>query len=502
MQTSAKYLIHATVRTSGVVERSDVVGAIFGQTEGLLGDNLDLRELQESSKLGRIDVDIDSEGGRSVGSITIASGLDRAETAVLGAALETIDRVGPCRAECIVTSIEDARAAKRRELVDRATELLNELEETTVTSEEIVNEVRKQARVEEITEYKGLPAGPRVASSDAIILVEGRADVRRLLKFGIRNALAVEGTDVPAEIAELTFERNTTAFLDGDRGGDLILRELQQVGDIDYVAFAPTDQSVEDLDRTGILSALRRKVPLEQVADGETPREVFGPTDTPVEPVEKTSSEGEAPGATSDGGDAVASGHTEKATIDESTPPQDDSPSHKSEGEPEEQIQTDSSAAVAESMTTASSEGATTSEDPDGNETVASVESSEPQTDDPSVEVEEEDGDSTPIAESNSPQTIVGHTESVIGKSQELVRLLDAEFDIIEEGDAIDAFEILDGVDTVPPSIILDGTLTQRLLDLAAQRGVGQVIARDTGEFVKKPTDVRVRTADQLEANA
>ena len=117
MYTTAKYLIHADVRTNGVVERSDVVGAIFGQTEGLLGDQLDLRDLQESSKLGRIDVNIDSEGGRSVGTITIGSGLDRVETAVLAAALETIDRVGPCHAECAVTSIEDARAAKRRLLL-------------------------------------------------------------------------------------------------------------------------------------------------------------------------------------------------------------------------------------------------------------------------------------------------------------------------------------------------------------------------------------------------
>ena len=107
MQHSPKYVIHADIRTSGVVERSDVVGAIYGQTEGLLGEDLDLRDLQESSKVGRIDVDIDSEGGRTFGTVTIASGLDRAETAVLAAALETIERVGPCRSTCEVIKIED-----------------------------------------------------------------------------------------------------------------------------------------------------------------------------------------------------------------------------------------------------------------------------------------------------------------------------------------------------------------------------------------------------------
>ena len=152
MLHSAKYLIHAEIRTSGVVERSDVVGAIFGQTEGLLGDELDLRDLQEASKIGRIDVDIESEDGRSFGTITIGSGLDRVQTAVLAAALETIERVGPCRADCTVTTIEDARAAKRRELVDRATDLLTDLEDSTMTSENLVEAVRQQSRVEDITE--------------------------------------------------------------------------------------------------------------------------------------------------------------------------------------------------------------------------------------------------------------------------------------------------------------------------------------------------------------
>ena len=38
--TSSKYLIRASIRANGVVNKSDVVGAVFGQTEGLLGDCL------------------------------------------------------------------------------------------------------------------------------------------------------------------------------------------------------------------------------------------------------------------------------------------------------------------------------------------------------------------------------------------------------------------------------------------------------------------------------
>ena len=178
MDDTAKYLIHARIAADGVVERSDVVGAVFGQTEGLLGEELDLRDLQQSSKVGRIDVEISSENGQSFGELTIATSLDKAETAVLGASLETIERVGPCRASIEVTSIEDVRAAKRRAVVDRAKELLaTAFEETAVDSEDILADVRQSVEVADIQEYAGLPAGPSAESSDAIIVVEGRADV-------------------------------------------------------------------------------------------------------------------------------------------------------------------------------------------------------------------------------------------------------------------------------------------------------------------------------------
>ncbi|MFC6729229.1 DNA primase DnaG, partial [Natronoarchaeum mannanilyticum] len=268
MDDTTKYLIHADVTASGVVERSDVVGAIFGQTEGLLGEELDLRDLQQSSKVGRIDVEIDSSGGESRGEVTIATSLDKVETATLAASLETITRVGPCRADLTVTNIEDVRAAKRRQIVDRAHELLVEaFDETAMSSQEILEEVRQRVRVADVTEYEGLPAGPRVEDSDAVVIVEGRADVLTLLQYGVKNAVAVEGTDVPDVVADLTAERTTTAFLDGDRGGDLILRELSQVADVDYVTFAPDGRSVEDLSRHEVFEALRDKVPYDAVAD-------------------------------------------------------------------------------------------------------------------------------------------------------------------------------------------------------------------------------------------
>jgi len=264
MDDTGKYLIHAEIIADGIVERSDVVGAIFGQTEGLLGDELDLRTLQDASKVGRLDVDVESEAGRSTGVVTIETNLDRVETATIAAALETISRIGPCRATVTVTDIEDTRAAKRREIVERAEELLLECFEGGLTSEEIIDAVRQRTQVEEITTYEELPAGPRVETADTIIVVEGRADVLALLKAGIENAIAVEGTDVPETVGALSHERTTTACLDGDRGGELIFQELMQVADLDYVTFAPDGRAIEDLNPPTVRTTLRQKVPVER----------------------------------------------------------------------------------------------------------------------------------------------------------------------------------------------------------------------------------------------
>ena len=476
MQHSAKYLIHAEIRTDGVVERSDVVGAVFGQTEGLLGDELDLRDLQDSSKVGRIDVDIDSAEGRSFGTFTVASGLDRVETAVLAASFETIDRVGPCRAECTVVEIEDVRAAKRRQVVDRATELLTAFEAQAVTGERLINEVRKRARVEEITEYAGLPAGPHVASSDAVIIVEGRADVKTLLQYGIKNAVAVEGTNIPEEIAQLTSERTTTAFLDGDRGGDLILRELQQVGDVDYVAFAPTGRSVEDLDRNEIRAALHKKIPAEQVTGEMTPREVFAPTDGGVAVEHPTSvAEPETPDST----DQTAEVEDDDLPSDE---PSAGDTSTESQREPDAETASEDGAATADGMTSETADGTTSA----ANET--DTESAHETTAEQSSESE---------TAQSKPTTLAGHTEAVLGSGT--VRLLDSEFSILADGDGASAFDLIAQTDPVARTVILDGPITQQILDIAAQRGVGQVIGTAEAEFVKQPANVRVRTVETLD---
>ncbi len=279
---TTKYLIHISLTAEGVVEKPDVVGAIFGQTEGLLGEDLDLRDLQRTGRVGRIDVQITSKKGETKGEILISTSLDRAETAILAASLETIDRVGPCIAHVVVESIEDIRVVKRKKIVERAKEiLLDRFEDGTIDSDELLDDVRQSIRIEKIGSIgdEKVPAGPNVQDSDAIIIVEGRADVLNLLRYGIKNAVAVEGTHIPRIVEELCEKKTATAFFDGDRGGELILRELLQVADIDFVAFSPKNKSVEDMARKEVIKTLRNKVPVEYIRDqysedsGEFPAE-------------------------------------------------------------------------------------------------------------------------------------------------------------------------------------------------------------------------------------
>ncbi|WP_436911678.1 DNA primase DnaG [Halosimplex marinum] len=513
MYDSAKYLIHADIRTSGVVERSDVVGAVFGQTEGLLGDELDLRDLQESGKLGRIDVEVESERGSSFGEITIASGLDRVETSILAAALESIERVGPSTADVEIRDIEDVRSAKRRRVVERAKELLAEFDATTMSSEDLVEEVRRSVRVEDITEFAGLPAGPRVADSDAIIVVEGRADVLTLLKYGIKNAIAVEGTDVPDAVAELTDDRTVTAFLDGDRGGDLILKELSQVGDVDYVALAPTGQSVEDLSRSAVMDALRDKVPFETVstADAEasdahglaatdgsaqpSPPDDDSATVDPEAPVE--------PGGSAEPPDPGDSGPVAEASA-EPPDPGDSGPVAEASAEPADPAKPTGEGENDESPADEAPTGAlpdepaeATADEPTDTAAAAASARDEGESDESGAsesDPETEEGADRAV----EPETLASHVEAVVGGSTGSVRLLDASYDTLAEGEADGAFDLLESAEAVPATVVLDGELSQRLLDVAAQRGVDLVVAREEGEYVKQPVSPRVLTADEV----
>jgi len=265
--STTKYLIQAKLTADGIVEKPDVVGAIFGQTEGLLGEELDLRDLQKGGRIGRIEVDVVSKMGKSEGTILIPSSLDQIETAILASSLETIDRIGPCKAKITVESLEDVRIKKRNRIIERSKELLERMSKQSKSDGlDLLEAIRQSIKTEEITYFgkERLPAGPNAADSDAIIIVEGRSDVINLLKCGIKNTIAVEGTNIPKSIQELSKEKVVTAFVDGDRGGELILKELLQVADVDFIARAPKGQEVEELTQKQIVKCLRNKMPTEQ----------------------------------------------------------------------------------------------------------------------------------------------------------------------------------------------------------------------------------------------
>ncbi len=263
-----KYMIKARVEVDGMVEKSDIIGAIFGQTEGLFGPDFDLRELQDKGRIGRISVDIKHQGGKTVGEIYLPSNLDKAETALVAAMLEMVDKVGPFNARIRVADIVDLRYEKIRRITERAKEILERwFRERTVDVREILNEIESAVKVSGIIKYgpEGLVAGPEVEKSDTLIIVEGRADVINLLKYGYKNAIAIEGAKgrIPESVIKLSRRKKTIAFLDGDHAGDLILRELIRVAKVDLVARAPPGREVEDLTGKEIAKALKNAVPVQ-----------------------------------------------------------------------------------------------------------------------------------------------------------------------------------------------------------------------------------------------
>ena len=263
---SIKYIVHASLDLTGVAERPDIIGAVFGQTEGLLGSELELRELQKSGRIGRIDVRLESRAGKTTGEILLPSSMGKTETAVIAAALETIERVGPCDAKIKVTKIEDVRVAKRNFVLDRAKELLQQMITELPDSQAFTALLTQNIRTAELVEYgkDRLPAGPDIDESEEIIIVEGRADVVNMLKYGIRNVISMKGAKPTDTIIDLTKKKITILFLDGDRGGDLIIKNLAGLTELDFVARAPDGKEVEELQQKEILKALRLKVPWDQ----------------------------------------------------------------------------------------------------------------------------------------------------------------------------------------------------------------------------------------------
>ena len=282
-----KYLVKLKFEVDGVVERADVIGAIFGQTEGLFGPEMNLNELQKSWKVGRIEINLESKNDKTRGEVIVPMSTDIGTAALIAAAVESVDKVGPCSARFNVGAIEDVRAVKRKQIVDRAKLIVRDWSsKTSSEGENLLKDVTESTKRAKVINYglENLPAGPGVYSSELVYLVEGRADVVLFLRAGIENVVALEGTSVPDSIIELGKKKRLIAVLDGDRGGDLIEKELGQVMHVEKIIHAPAGKEVEDLtpiDVINMLKGLEPPAPSRRQRAGESP-----PPRAPEEPEE------------------------------------------------------------------------------------------------------------------------------------------------------------------------------------------------------------------------
>jgi len=273
--SSIKYIIYAKFSAEGAIEKPDVIGAIFGQTEGLLGEDMEMRELQKQGKIGRIDVNLVLEDGVSKGEIEIPSAMDKSETSLIAAAIETIEKVGPSETKVIVERIEDVRGNKRDYILERAKQLMSGMSGTE-EFKDMGRELGAASRTLAIKTYgrENLPCGD--LSGQEVVVVEGRADVVNMLKQGVKNVICMNGVKLPETIKELSQEKEITLFVDGDRGGKLIAKNVNDNARVAYIAVAPEGKEVEELTSKEILQALRRRMTVKEYFEQEEKNKRFG----------------------------------------------------------------------------------------------------------------------------------------------------------------------------------------------------------------------------------
>lgn len=258
-----KYEVKAKYEVTGIVEKPDIIGAIFGQSEGMLGADMDLKDLQQAGKIGRIEITTNKNNGKTFGEIIIPSSLDQIKTSILAATIETVEKVGPCEAKLNILSIRDTRKEKREQITDRAKQLLQKMQKfESVESSDITDTLRSNVRTEKVINYKGMSAGPEVITSEQIIVVEGRADVLKLLSYGIKNSIEMNGSNISRELINLCKQKEVIVLIDGDRGGELNAKKLASLTKVDYLAKAPDGKEVEELTQKEILLSLKKRQPI------------------------------------------------------------------------------------------------------------------------------------------------------------------------------------------------------------------------------------------------
>jgi DNA primase len=486
-----KYVVEANFEVSGMVDKPDIIGAIFGQTEGLLGGDLDLRELQKSGKIGRIEIESATVGSKTHGKLFLPSSLGRVETCILGAAIESVDRVGPFDTHFKVNKVEDTRSEKRNKIVGRAKDLLKNLLTTEIPdSRELSEMVEADVKLSTITTYgkDALPAGPDIDEGEDVILVEGRADVINLLRNDINNCIAVGGASgtIPKTIIDVCRAKEVTLFLDGDRGGDMILKSLMSVADVDFVARAPDGKEVEELTRKEITKALRSRVPVDQALGRNRP-----PTREPTREIPQERRD--APGFGS-----MPPQREFREQRFQGAPPQQQRPMEGSrfpserpverpmpspQREPERGLERDSilsPSAIAMQM---------------GNRPQQREEQR------PAQQMSRPESPASaqpPMEKKEAKPEESAKYEKVISELKNTLRgrLYDSSGNVISE---VPIRELIQAVEESKGAhaIVFDGIITQRLVELANRQGIKQIYGIRTSQLTRKFDDMHLYTAEQ-----
>jgi 5S rRNA maturation endonuclease (ribonuclease M5) len=267
-----KYHVKLSFDVDGLVERADIIGAIFGQTEGLLGPEMNLNELQRVSKVGRIEVNTTSTENTTNGNVLLPMSTDVDTCALISAAIESIDKVGPFDCNFKLDAIDDVRASKKEDIVRRAKEIKQKWSTKSVSEGDTMLKDVHESIAGKVTTYgpNKLPCSTGIHDSPWIILVEGRADILNLLRAGFDNALAINGATIDESIKELCkSKKKIVAFLDGDRAGGFILKELKSVVNVDIELRADTGIEVEELTPQRVADILNdTKIEMEKLGTG------------------------------------------------------------------------------------------------------------------------------------------------------------------------------------------------------------------------------------------
>ncbi len=267
MYQEVQNIVNIEIKVYGRVTQSDIVGAVFGQTEDVLGKELELRNLQKTNQIGRIEVRIEFDGTNTIGIITIPSYMDRTMTVIIAASLETINKIGPCRAEARVKDIENIKSIKIRQIINHAKKVLEKFMSISVSSQELIDEVVNEVRMSRVEKYgrEGMEVlcGPDIADSDQLIFVESLADLRNLLKAGINNVVAFEDCSKTETLREIAEKHEVIIFI--NKGKDYLVRKICEFADADSFTRPDVDKRISELESKELFKAIRNTVSCNQI---------------------------------------------------------------------------------------------------------------------------------------------------------------------------------------------------------------------------------------------